>query len=157
MPCRILLQLRGVTTHVDGTLLRNGAGLREADEEICDSINEKNPARAHGDRRSCSALIALHEPGVGGMLFKFAMASPEARHRIVDTTERMLVRALGVVFDRHAEAQLDEFGDVFRGDRDPAFSGAAFSRDCELHLPGILTGDHQTGDQEIRSINLLGS
>ena len=25
MPCRILLQLRGVTTHVDGTLLRNGA------------------------------------------------------------------------------------------------------------------------------------
>ena len=44
----------------------------------------------------------------------------------------------GVVFDGHAEAQLDESRDVFRGDRDPAFAGAAFFRDGELHCAGII-------------------
>ena len=54
--------------------------------------------------------------------------------RIVVVAERR--RGAGVVFDRDAEAQFDEFGDVFRGDCDPAFSGAAFFRDGELHLCG---------------------
>ena len=40
----------------------------------------------------------------------------------------------GVVFDGHREAHLDEPRDVFGGDRHPAFAGAAFFRDGELHV-----------------------
>ncbi len=79
-------------------------------------------ARANREARNAFAAhtgvllerIAAHFPEVEGMtrresaLFVYTscsgavsvartMASPEARHRVVDTTERMLVRALGLV------------------------------------------------------------
>ncbi|NQU10968.1 hypothetical protein HQ590_09275, partial [bacterium] len=61
------------------TRIRNGASLREREEEICFSVNENNPGKTiAGDRRRCAPLIDLQEPGLGGMLFKFAMANPEA-------------------------------------------------------------------------------
>lgn len=70
------------------TLIRNGESLRESDEEICASINEKNPGRGISDRRLCAPLIDLHEPGAGGMLIKFAMASPEAEYPLHLGSER---------------------------------------------------------------------
>ena len=60
------------------TILRNAASLRENEEDICRSIDEKNPRKSIGDRRQCAPMIDLHEPGAGGMLMKFAMASPES-------------------------------------------------------------------------------
>ena len=71
------------------TRIRNGESLREADEEICVSINEKNPGKTlAGDRRGCAPMIDLHEPGAGGMLVKFAMASPEAEYPLHLGSER---------------------------------------------------------------------
>jgi len=71
------------------TLIRNAESLREKDEDICPSINEKNPGRTlAGDRRHCSPLIDLHEPGAGGMLFKFAMVSPESEFPLHLGSER---------------------------------------------------------------------
>ncbi|MDP7395391.1 MAG: hypothetical protein QF541_00900 [Lentisphaeria bacterium] len=52
--------------------IRSGDSLRETDAEICPSLNERGPARTLAfDRRFCEPLIDLHEPGVGGMLFRF--------------------------------------------------------------------------------------
>ena len=60
------------------TLIRNGESLREADEDICPSINERGTAKGLGaDRRSCEPLIDLHEPGAGGMLFRFLSSEQE--------------------------------------------------------------------------------
>ena len=42
-------------------------------------------------------------------------------------------RSAGVMLDGHREAHLDQPRDVLRGDRNPAFAGAAFFRDGELH------------------------
>ena len=47
-------------------------------------------------------------------------------------------RGAGVVLDGHREAQLDQPRDVLGGDRHPAFAGAAFFRDGELHSPVII-------------------
>ena len=61
--------------------IRNGDSLRERDEDICYSINEKNPDKTlAGDRRACAPLIDLHEPGAGGLLVKFAMSDPAAEY-----------------------------------------------------------------------------
>jgi hypothetical protein len=62
------------------TLIRNAASLREDEDQICFSIYEKNPAKAIGDRRACEPLIDLHEPGAGGLLFKFAMPAPNEEY-----------------------------------------------------------------------------
>jgi len=57
--------------------IRNADSLRENEDEICYSVNEKNPDRQkYGDRRGCAPLIDLHQPGAGGMLLKFAMQDP---------------------------------------------------------------------------------
>jgi len=71
------------------TLIRNGDSLREKEEDICPSIYEKNPGKnIAGDRRSCAPLIDIHEPGFGGMLFKFAMVNPEAEFPLHLGSER---------------------------------------------------------------------
>lgn len=60
------------------TRIRNGESLRERDEEICESIHERNPNRSiAGDRRRCDSLLDLYEPGVGGMLVKFLSAEAD--------------------------------------------------------------------------------
>ena len=43
------------------------------------------------------AALFVYTSCAGAVSVARAMAAPEARHRIVDTTERMLVRALGLV------------------------------------------------------------
>jgi hypothetical protein len=59
------------------TRIRNGASLRESEDDICESIHEKNPRRAvAGDRRHCAGLVDLHEPGAGGLLMR--VLNPEA-------------------------------------------------------------------------------
>ena len=61
-------------TGVYQTLIRNKASLREDPDQICYSMKHSLNIGSHG---SCSPLIDLHEPGAGGMLFKFAMAQPD--------------------------------------------------------------------------------
>lgn len=56
------------------TTIRNAASLREKPETICGSLKHGKDIGKYG---ACSPLIDLHEPGVGGMLFKFAMAAPD--------------------------------------------------------------------------------
>jgi hypothetical protein len=59
--------------------IRNGDSLREDVADICPAHYEHNPNRAPiGDRRLVEPAIDLSQPGVGGMLFKFAMADPAA-------------------------------------------------------------------------------
>lgn len=71
------------------TLIRDGTSLRENDEDICYSINEQNPDKARGgDRRKCSPLIDLHEPGKGGMLFRFTAPDPNAESPMSLSSER---------------------------------------------------------------------
>jgi hypothetical protein len=70
------------------TVLRDGDSLREPEETICESIYEKNPGKATGDRRVCAPLVDLHEAGAGGLLIKFAMASPEAEYPLHLGSER---------------------------------------------------------------------
>lgn len=70
------------------TLLRDGDLLREPDDTICESIFEKNPGKASGDRRGCAPLLDLHEPGAGGLLIKFAMPNPEAEYPLHLGSER---------------------------------------------------------------------
>ena len=55
------------------TTIRNIASLREDPKDICYSVEHGTDIGRYG---SCAALIDLHEPGVGGMLFKFAMPDP---------------------------------------------------------------------------------
>ena len=59
------------------TLIRNGQSLGEKDDEICASINEKNPTKSIGDRRGCIPLMDLHQPGAGGMLMRFLSSEAE--------------------------------------------------------------------------------
>ena len=61
-------------TGVYQTLIRNKVSLREDPADICYSTSHGTNIGAHG---SCAPLIDLHQPGAGGMLFKFAMAMPD--------------------------------------------------------------------------------
>lgn len=56
------------------TTIRNRGSLRENPDDICHSVQHGLDIGQHG---ACTPLIDLHEPGKGGMLFKFAMASPD--------------------------------------------------------------------------------
>jgi len=92
--------------------LRNSDSLRESDDEICASINERRPGKAlASDRRSCGAMIDLHEPGTGGLLFKFAMPNPEAEYPL------------------HLASELNRFEvDFFPGGDEPHFFGEGMGK-----------------------------
>ncbi|MCC7193689.1 MAG: hypothetical protein IT444_13015 [Phycisphaeraceae bacterium] len=60
-------------TGVYETHLRHGPSLREDMNDVCYSIKSELELSRYG---SCDALIDLHEPGVGGMLFSWAMPAP---------------------------------------------------------------------------------
>ena len=125
------------------TILRNGASLRENEDEICDSINEKNPRHAHSDRRQCTALIDLHEPGTGGMLFKFAMAAPEAEFPLHLASER---NAFEIDFFPAGEEPF-HFGEGMGKTRDVLFNFHddtleamdLFHESANLSYPGVVS------------------
>ena len=56
-------------TRHDSTLIRNIASLRQDPNDICESVKHASDMAM---QNSCDALLDLHEPGVGGMLMKFA-------------------------------------------------------------------------------------
>jgi hypothetical protein len=56
------------------TIIRNFASLRQDPSNVAGVIKHQKDMSRPG---MCAALIDLHEPGVGGMLFKWAMPSPE--------------------------------------------------------------------------------
>lgn len=62
---------------------------------LLERIAARFPEVAGMSRRE--AALFVYTSCAGAVSVARAMASPEARHRIVDTTERMLVRALGLV------------------------------------------------------------
>ncbi|MAE61215.1 MAG: hypothetical protein CMJ49_07645 [Planctomycetaceae bacterium] len=56
------------------TVIRNGDSLREHNEDICWVVKSGTDIAEYGE---CSALLDLHEPGVGGVLIKWAMEQPD--------------------------------------------------------------------------------
>jgi len=72
------------------TLIRNPASLREDPGDICYSTRHDRPAPGRPSHAACAPLIDLHEPGAGGMLFRFAMPEPnrEAPMRLASAEGR---------------------------------------------------------------------
>ena len=56
------------------TQIRNHQSLRENPKDVCYSVAHKVDMAHYG---ACAPLIDLVEPGVGGLLFKFAMPEPD--------------------------------------------------------------------------------
>ena len=56
------------------TAIRNAESLRERSEDICWVLKSGTDISVYGE---CSPMIDLHEPNVGGMLFKWAMEQPD--------------------------------------------------------------------------------
>lgn len=126
------------------TRIRNGESLREAEEEICESIYEKNPHKTlAGDRRCCSPLIDLHEPGAGGLLVKFAMANPEAEYPLGMSSE--LNRFTVEFFPNWRQAH--HFGEGMGKTRDVLFNFHddsleamdLFHESANLFYPGVVS------------------
>lgn len=124
------------------TLIRNAESLRERENEICASIYERNPHRGiGGDRRRCESMIDLHEPGSGGMLFKFLSAEADCPFHLASEHNRFEIGFLpdndeGYCFGEGMGKSRDLLLN-FHDDTLPAMD--LFHESANLSYPGVVS------------------
>lgn len=124
------------------TLIRNAESLREETDEICESIYERNPNRGiGGDRRRCDAMIDLHEPGVGGMLFKFLSEEADCPFHLASERNRFEIGFLPDNDEGYAFGEgMGKSRDLLLNFHDDTLSAMdLFHESANLAYPGVVS------------------
>jgi len=129
------------------TLIRNGASLRQDPEDTCYSVRQDPPPPGIGSYKACNPLIDLHEPGAGGMLFRFTTPEPnrEAPMRLGSEGDRFEIDFFPDTGEPvHFEEGMGKSRDVLFNFHDDSLEAMDLVREStNLSYPGVVGVPHE--------------
>ncbi|MFW6039197.1 MAG: hypothetical protein ACOC9P_01825, partial [bacterium] len=122
------------------TLLRNPNSLRENSEDICWSLKNEGELGRHNQ---VAPMLDVHEPGAGGMLARFAMASPnqEAPMRLASDRARFEIDFYPEIDESmHLNEGMGKTRDVLLHFHDDSLQAEEVMHDSNhLSYPGVVS------------------